>query len=149
MKKELLIITFLLLTGTCFCACSSKTDETVPPTINQTVYGRDGNHVVIYLGGNTETISSSMEKIHTAWIRIQDGVLYISLNDGKEYRTAIEGVDGLKYFEVNSQYGDGGNLYVFSGSRILYKIRLVPAGSKRFTKKDLEKAFGRLTEVKI
>lgn len=147
MKKKLLIAV-LILTGTVLCACSSKAQETVPPTISQTVYNRDGNSVVIYQGGNTETVSSSMEKIHTAWIRIQDGVLYISLDDGKEYRTAIEGVDGLKYFEVNSQYGDGGNLYVFSGSRILYKIRLVPAGSKPFTKKDMEKAFGRLTEVK-
>ena len=147
MKKKLLIAV-LILTGTVLCACSSKAEETTPPTISQTVYSRDGNSVVIYLGGNTETISSSMEKIHTAWFRIQDGVLYISLDDGKEYRTAIEGVDGLKYFEVNSQYGDGGNLYVFSGNRILYKIRLVPAGSKPFTKKDMEKAFGRLTEVK-
>ena len=147
MKKKLLIAV-LILTGIVLCACSSKAEETTPPTISQTVYSRDGNSVVIYLGGNTETISSSMEKIHTAWIRIQDGVLYISLDDGKEYRTAIEDVDGLKYFEVNSQYGDGGNFYVFSGSRILYKIRLVPAGSKPFTKKDMEKAFGRLTEVK-
>ena len=147
MKKKLLIAV-LILTGTVLCACSSKAQETVPPTISQTVYNRDGNSVVIYQGGNTETVSSSMEKIHTAWIRIREGVLYISLDDGKEYRTAIEGVDGLKYFEVNSQYGDGGNLYVFSGNRILYKIRLVPAGSKPFTKKDMEKAFGRLTEVK-
>jgi hypothetical protein len=147
MKKELFLIAFLILTGACLCACSSKAEETVPPTISQTVYSRDGNSVVIYQGGNTETVSSSMEKIHTAWIKIQDGVLFISLDDGEEYRTAIEGVDGLKYFEINSRYGDGGNLYVFSGNRILYKIKLIPAGSKPFTKKDMEKAFGRLQRI--
>ena len=148
MKRRLLLISIVTLLCTTVCGCSSNTSETTMPTLNQTVKSRNGDKVVFFEGEKEETISPVMDTFNNMYFRISNGELYVALDDGQYYRTTISGVDGL-FVDVRSEdEAVVGDLYIFRGNRILYKITFYSGGYEPFLKEDLEKAFGKLTPSK-
>ena len=149
MKKILLFISIVELLGESVYGCSSNTTESTLPTLNQTVKSRNGDKVVFFEGEEEETINPSMDNFNNVWFKIDNGTLYVALDDdGQYYRTTMTGVDGIFVDERSADDGIIGDLYVFRGNRILYKISLYSAGYSPFTKEDLDKGFGKLTKVK-
>ena len=148
MKKILLLISIMMIFTATVCGCSSNTSESTMPTLDQTVKSRDGDKVVFFEGEKEETISPSMETFNNIYFRISNGDLLVALDDGQYYRTTISGVDGL-FVDVRSEdQAVVGDLYIFRGNRILYKITFYSGGYEPFLKEDLETAFGKLTPVK-
>lgn len=137
------------LFGASLCGCSSNVSESTLPTLNQTVKSREGNQVVFFEGEEPETINPSMDNFNNVWFKIENGTLYVALeDDGQYYMTTMTGVDGILVDERSQDNGIIGDLYVFRGNRILYKISLYSEAYAPFTKADLDKGFGKLTKVK-
>ena len=149
MKKILLLISIVTLIGASLCGCSSNTPESTIPTIDQTVKSRNGDRVLFFEGEEEEIINTSMDNFNNIWFKIENGELFVALeDDGIYYRTTISGVDGIFVDERSADNGIIGDLYIFRGNRILYKISLYAEGYSPFTKEDLDKGFGKLTKVK-
>lgn len=147
--KRLVLLTALLLSSVCLFGCGSKTPESTIPTLNQTVKSRNGDRVLFFEGEDEETINTSMDNFNNVWFKIDNGQLFVALEeDGKYYRTAISSIDGIFVDERSADQGIIGDVYIFRGNRILYKISLYSEGYAPFSKADLEKGFGKLTEVK-
>ena len=149
MKKFVLLISLVSVIGASLCGCSSNTPESTLPTLNQTVKSREGDKVVFFEGEDPEEINPSMDNFNNIWFKIENGTLYVALDeDGQYYRTTMTGVDGIFVDERSADNGIIGDLYVFRGNRILYKISLYSEAYAPFTKADLDKGFGKLTKVK-
>ena len=148
MKKILLLILIVTLSYASVCACSSKTPENTIPTLNQTVKSRNGDKVLFFEGEEEETISGSMDSFNNIIFKIDNGVLYVALEDGQLYKTTFTSIDGIFVDDRSVDNGIVGDLYVFRGNRILYKISFYSEGYLPFTKEDLDKGFGKLTPVK-
>ena len=149
LKKILLLTAAVSVFGASLCGCSSNTPESTIPTIDQTVKSRNGDKVVFFDGEDEEIISPSMDNFNNVWFKIENGDLFVALDEeGVYYRTTITAVDGIFVDERSVDNGIVGDLYVFRGNRILYKISLYSEGYSPFTKADLEKGFGKLTKAK-
>ena len=149
MKKILLLISIVTLFGASLCGCSSNTAESTIPTIDQTVKSRNGDRVLFFEGEEEEIINTSMDNFNNIWFKIENGQLYVALeDDGIYYRTTISSIDGLFVDERSADNGIIGDLYIFRGNRILYKISFYSEGYAPFTKEDLDRGFGKLTKVK-
>ena len=137
------------IVGASLCGCSSGSSDPTLPTLDQTVRSRNGDKVIFFEGEEEETINPSMDNFNNVWFKIENGTLYVALDDdGQYYRTTMTGVDGIMVDERSVDNGIVGDLYVFRGNRILYKISLYSEGYAPFTKEDLDKGFGKLTKVK-
>ena len=147
MKKILMLITTVAIFGTSLCGCSGSGTPTMP-TIDQTVKSRNGDKVVFFEGEKEEEISTSMESFNNVWFKIENGELFLAFEEGDYYRTTFTGIDGMFIDERSVDDGIVGDLYLFRGNRILYKISLYAAGYSPFTLEDMEKGFGKLTKVK-
>jgi len=148
LKKILIYISALFVIAAGLCGCSSNTNGPTIPTINQTVKSREGDKVVFFEGEEEETISPVMESFNNMYFKISNGQLYVALDDGDYYETTISGIDGLFVDTRSEDEAVVGDLYIFRGNRILYKITFYSGGYEPFLKEDLEKAFGKLTPVK-
>ena len=149
MKKILLFISLVTLLFTVLCGCSSKTPENTIPTIDQTVKSRNGDKVLFFDGEEEETICTTMDSFNNIYFKLENGTLYVALEeDGQYYRTTFSGIDGFFIDVRNADEGFFGDLYVFRGKRIMYKITFYTEGYEPFKKEDLDKGFGKLTPVK-
>ena len=149
MKKTLLFVLLTLILGTSLCGCSSDSSEPSIPTLDQTVHSRNGDKAVFFEGDQEVQLNTSIESFINIYFKITNGELYVALEeDGKFYRTAIRSVDGLFVDIKTEEAAVTGDLYIFRGNRILYKITFVSEYYEPFRKEDLEKAFGKLTEIK-
>lgn len=148
MKRILLFISIFTLFTVSLCGCSSDSSEPSIPTLNQTVKSRNGDKVIFFEGEEEETISPVMESFNNMYFKISNGRLYVALEDGEFYSTAFSGIDGLFVDQRSEGEAVVGDLYIFRGNRILYKITFYSGGYEPFIKEDLEKAFGKITPVK-
>ncbi len=147
--KRVILLTALMLSAACLFGCGVKTPETTIPTIDQTVKSRNGDKVLFFEGEDVETISPSMDNFNNVWLKIENGELFVALeDDGIYYRTTMTSVDGIFVDERSVDNGIVGDVYIFRGNRILYKISLYSEGYAPFTKEDLEKGFGTLRKAK-
>ena len=148
MKKILMLITAVAIIGASLCGCSSGSTGPTIPTIDQTVKSRNGDKVVFFEGEDEEEISSSMDSFNNVWFKIENGEVFLAFDDGQYYRTTFTGIDGMFIDERSVDNGIVGDLYLFRGNRILYKISLYAEGYAPFSLEDMEKGFGKLTKVK-
>ena len=126
--KRVILLTALMLSAVSLFGCGSNTPESTIPTLDQTVKSRNGDKVLFFEGEDEETINPSMDNFNNVWFKIENGELFVALeDDGIYYRTTMTSVDG---------------------NRILYKISLYSEGYAPFSKEDLEKGFGKLTKAK-
>lgn len=148
MRKRIVLPVLFMLSACIMGGCNSGTPDTTIPTINNTLYSREGDKVIFFEGGETEEINTSMEAFNNVIFKIENGRFFVAFEDGTQYRTNITSVDGMMLDERSADDGIICDLYIFRGKRILYKISLYAVGYAPFTFEDMEKGFGTLKEVK-
>lgn len=148
MRKSKVPVVLFLLSACFLCGCSTGEPENTIPTINNTLYSREGDKVIFFEGGETEEINTSMEAFNNVYFKIENGQFFVAFEDGSLYRTNISSVDGMMLDERSADDGIICDVYIFRGKRILYKISLYAVGYAPFTFEDMEKGFGTLKEVK-
>lgn len=147
MRKSFLLAA-ILLSAACLFGCGSKTAESTIPTLDHTLYSREGDKIVFFEGEEPETVSGTIDSFNNVWFKIDNGNLYIAFDEGDYYKTKITGIDGMFIEERDVDNGIVADLYLFNGKRIKYKLSFYTEGYAPFTLEDMEKGFGKLTLVK-
>ncbi len=145
MKK--IVIVPVLITAFILSACTSAgTAETTTEALST-----DASSIAATKDEDLVMIGSKGIKTeyYNALFEIEDGVLYVSLNNGdKKFKTQIEGADQLMVSPMTAEgYHIYASLTLYDKDGSITEVINLGAKDSYFTQAEIESALGELTEV--